>query len=175
MSLGEVWWFFEGRPPMKLVLEALGSRGLDLRHPESGDYFLLEASGDRRRIDPSHLADGLSLDSQTAIQLWVNSSTDVLVALAHSSISLDLDGLTWAEAERVAFAVVSASLAVEGGRAVVVDRELPDQGESWVGYFNIGGGLPYTPDLLMTSPRSGSDLRNLLIRTDSWLKSISGH
>jgi hypothetical protein len=106
------------------------------------------------------------------LQLWVSQDADVLVTAQRlqNLLTVDLEGMTLAEARRTVLAALGAALSCAETSAVLADGELPDRGDDVVAWMNEASPdvrPPFDPALLMMARGGGH--YTLDVRPGSWL------
>jgi hypothetical protein len=175
VSLGEVWWLFDRAPQIGAarLLDLLERRGLGYRNPSDGLIYVLDEDGGRRQAPLEFVLSQWMADRELTMQTWLDPDTDVIVEVTAGGLCLtfDLDGLLRDEANRVVSALLLCAGVVDGTRALVVDRYLPDRGPEWLHALESGSGsLPADADLLLLADAGGA--LSLSIGAESWLRVI---
>lgn len=169
-----LWWFSRpGAVDVGRMIHDLNSRGLAYRQPgsASGTIQVVNEEGDSSHALLDQAIRYLGEDPRATAILWLDASTDVVFGplTAMHRFVFYLDGLDWAEAQRVVFSVVACALGSEGTLGVVADRYLPDTYEAWIDCIEKGGEIPYEPDLLLLTSTAGNHNHTLILSDRSWL------
>ena len=171
---GQIWWFAHPNAidPGDIIRD-LDNRGLTYRQPGSttdDTMTYITADGSRHEGTMSEVVGRFTSELVTSI-LWLDGTTPVPFGpqeVLHRW-SFDLNGLAWADAQRVAFAVVACASGTPGTLGVVADRQLPDRHAEWARCFDERREIPYDPDFVLLASTAGRSSHALVVPQESWL------
>jgi hypothetical protein len=173
VSIGEIWWFWRGGQDdfLSKALSAMFAAGLSADNPVSGRRFVLDGEGRQIPWNNEDVQQRWMAGNVVVLQLWVSQDADVLLTAERPQnlLTVDLGGMTLAEARRTLFATLDAALKCAETLAVVADRELPERGDDLVAWKNQASPAqpPFEPDLVMRAHGGGHF--TLDVRPGSWL------
>jgi hypothetical protein len=174
MGHGEAWWFLRDDSVAVLdeVIVALRDAGLVAGNPATGVPEMIDGDGRQVPWESVDVKRRWTEGETVTVQLWINREVDVLVELTRPQqlFTFDLDGMTTAEARFTSFAVLNAAFSFAATEAVIIDRDLPDNGDAVLvarAEGSLKATLAATPDLLALAEGVGRYRVN--VREGSWL------
>ena len=176
MSIGEAWWFFE-RPPTagpNGLLELLHRQGISYHSPLDDLIYIIDETGSRRKIPLDFVLSEWDAERVLTMQLWINANTDVIITAERggSCVTFDLDGLLLKEAISVVTTLLLCACLVDGTRALIVDRQLPDRGDEWSkALTSRRAALLGDTDLALLVESDGT--KTVKVGPKSWLRDIT--